>query len=253
MGHKTAETARTAAALRSQLNQIAAASQMLETSTVGERSRSYLAVINQGICRMLRVVGRMELEERLSEDSPRLSPSYIDLSILLEDLGHRLESILAAIGVRFTFSCPAALLIYADSELLQQLLLELITHLALAGTEINLTAVKRDRNIHITVSDSGPGAADGRPAMPDVLETAEESLSLDLARRIADLHGGTLVVSPGADLGLSLAVSIPVNDDQPSELLETFPKNWNGGGFDPALVALSELLPANSFLPENLG
>jgi hypothetical protein len=28
---------------------------------------------------------------------------------------------------------------------------------------------------------------------------------------------------------------------------------WNGGGFDPALVALSELLPANSFLPENLG
>ena len=50
--------AHTAAALRSQLNQIAAASQMLEMSAEG-RSRSYLAVINQGICRMLRIVGRI--------------------------------------------------------------------------------------------------------------------------------------------------------------------------------------------------
>lgn len=253
MGHKAAENARTAAVLRSQLNQIAAASQMLEASAVNDRSRSYLAVINQGVCRMLRVVGRMELEQRLSEDPIHLSPSYIDLSPWLEDLGRRLESILAAIGVHFAFSCPTHLLIYADGKLLQQLLLELITHLALAGTEINLTVVKRDRNIHITVSDCGPGAADGRPAMPEILEEDEEKSSLDLARRIAERHGGTLIVSPGADLGLSLAVSIPLNDSHPSEQLEAPVILWNGGGFDPALVALSELLPANSFLPENLG
>ena len=48
MDRKANETA----TLRSQLNQIAAASQMLEASAVGERSRTYLAVINQGICRL---------------------------------------------------------------------------------------------------------------------------------------------------------------------------------------------------------
>ena len=249
MDRKANETA----ALRSQLNQIAAASQMLEASAVGERSRTYLAVINQGICRMLRVVGRMELEERLSGDPVRLSPSHIDLSPWLEDLGHRLEGILAAVGVRFSFSCPPTLLVYADGELLQQLLLELITHLALVGTEINLTVVRRDKNIHFTVSDCGPGIAEGRPTMPEVLEEKEEKSSLDIARRIAELHGGTLIVSPGTDLGLSLAVSIPINDDYPHDVLETPVILWNGGGFDPALVALSELLPANSFLPENLG
>ena len=131
--------AHTAASLRSQLNQIAAASQMLESSTAGERSRSYLAVINQGVCRMLRTVGRLELEERLSSEEPKLSPAYLDLAPWLEDLGRRLDSILSAAGVRFSFTCPPALLIYTDTELLQQLLLEAITHLALTAGEIRLT------------------------------------------------------------------------------------------------------------------
>ena len=62
-----ADTAKTAAALRSQLNQMAAASQVLERSTAGEKERTYLAVINQSICRMLRIVGRMELGHRLTD------------------------------------------------------------------------------------------------------------------------------------------------------------------------------------------
>ena len=61
-----ADTAKTAAALRSQLNQMAAASQVLERSTENEKGRAYLAIMNQSICRMLRIVGRMELGHRLT-------------------------------------------------------------------------------------------------------------------------------------------------------------------------------------------
>lgn len=248
---ENAESLRTAAALRSQINQIAAASQMLERSTEHTRGRSYLAVINQSVCRMLRIVGRMELDQRLSQS--QLSPVYIDLALWLDEMGKRMVSVLAEIGISVTVNCPPALLAYADQELLQQLLLELITHLALAGTEITVTAMRKDRNLHLTVSDTGPGTAEGRPALPEVLETREEQSSLDYARRIAALLGGTLVVSPTADRGLSLAVSIPVNDEPTSEHLEAPRTNWYQGGFDPVLVAFSELLPATAFLPETLG
>lgn len=241
----------TAAALRSQINQIAAASQMLERSTEHTRGRAYLAVINQSVCRMLRIVGRMELDQRLSQS--QLSPVYLDLATWLDDLSKRLSGVLSEIGISVTINCPPVLLAYTDQELLQQLLLELITHLALAGTEITVTATRKDRNIHLTVSDTGPGTAEGRSVMPEVLENREEQSSLDYARRIAALLGGTLVVSPTADCGLSLAVSIPVNDEPVSEHLENPRTNWYSGGFDPVLVALSELLPAAAFLPETLG
>lgn len=240
------------AALRSQLNQITLASQILENCAVAERSRAYLAVINQGVCRMLRIVGHMELEQLLSAESPRPSSSCTDLAPWLEALCLRLEGILASIGVTFTFTCPSTLLAHIDRALLQQLLLELIAHLALAGTQINLAAVRQGQNIHFTVSDSGPGAAKGRPVMPDALESQEEASSLDYARRISELLGGTLILSPAADLGLSLAASIPVGELPASGRLDAPKTVWNDGGFDPALVALSELLPADAFLPEEL-
>lgn len=243
----------TAAALRSQLNQIAAAGQMLENCASAPKDRAYLSVINQGVCRMLRIVGRMELEERLSAVSPHRTLVPIDFALLIEDLGSKLESILASIGVRFSCSCPHSLPIYTDGELLRQLLLELITHLALAGTDISLTATMQNKNIHFTISDCGPGDAPGRPALPDALERREETSSLDFARRIAELLGGTLMVSPGTNSSLSLAVSIPVTECPSCGQLESPHTAWSGGGFDPVLVALSELLPAAAFLPENLG
>ena len=247
------DTLRTAAALRSQINQIAAASQMLERATEHTKGRSYLAIINQSVCRMLRTVGRMELDTRLSRSHPDLDPVYTDLALWLDELNRRLSGVLAEVGITVTLNCPPSLLAFVDQELLQQLLLELVTHLALAGTEITLTAGRKGNNLHLTLSDTGPGTAEGRPVLPDVLETHEEQSSLDYARRIAALLGGTLVVSPTADRGLSLAVSIPLSDEPPATQLENASTNWHSGGFDPVLVALSELLPSKAFLPEVLG
>lgn len=246
------DAAKTAAALRSQLNQMAAASQVLERSTESEKGRAYLAVINQSICRMLRIVGRMELGQRLSDDSsPRFSPKYVDLVPGLEHMSRRLEGILADIGITFTLQTPVRLLTCADSSLLQQMLLELISNLALAGTAISLVVTQEEGSLRFTLRDNGPGSADGRPRLPELLEEDEEQTSLELARRIAQLHGGSLVVSPGADLSLSMVVSIPVTEGASGQL-ESPRAPWRSGGFDPVLIAMSQLLPSRSFLPENL-
>lgn len=247
-----ADTAKTAAALRSQLNQMAAASQVLERSTDGEKGRAYLAVINQSICRMLRIVGRMELSHRLTDETAQFSPRHMDLTLQLEDLSARLQGVLADIGITFTLRCPDHLYTLADGDLLRQMLLELISNLALVSTEIDLSVSAKDDRLQFSFNDNGPGQADGRPVLPAQLEEQEEQSSIDLARRIAELHGGTLMISAKEDQSLSVTVSIPHRKD-PGLKLESPAAPWHSGGFDAVLVAMSQLLPSRSFLPENLG
>ena len=251
-GPLAADAAKTAAALRSQLNQMAAASQVLERSTTGEKGRSYLAVINQSICRMLRIVGRMELGRLLTEEPAQISLRHTDLTLLLEELSARLSGVLADIGISFHLLCPEHLYAAADGALLRQMLLELVSNLALAGTEITLSVSVKDDRIRFDLADSGPGTADGRPQLPSRLEEQEEQSSIELARRIAELHGGMLILSAGEDESLSILVSIPRKKDT-GLLLESPSSPWHSGGFDSVLVAMSQLLPAHSFLPENLG
>lgn len=244
--------AKTAAALRSQLNQMAAASQVLERNTTDEKGRTYLAVINQSICRMLRIVGRMELSHRLADGQTELKLRHMDLAARLEHLSSRLSGVLADIGITFTLDAPGYLPVCADGDLLQQMLLELISNMALAATQITLTVTYKDGTAHFLLSDDGPAKAEGRPVLPAALEEDEEQASLELARGLAALHGGTVVISSDADLALSMAVSIPMEKTPPS-LLESPRTAWYSGGFDAVLVAMSGLLPAKSFLPENLG
>ena len=71
----------TTAELRLQLAQMTAASQLLERIACDEKGKSYLAAMNQGICRMLRLVGRMELSGRLGGEAAVVKLAPTDLEI----------------------------------------------------------------------------------------------------------------------------------------------------------------------------
>lgn len=249
-----AGTAHIAAELRNQLTQMAAASQVLERTAVTEKDRSYLAVLNQGICRMLRIVGRMELAHRLTdEEQIRCFPRDMDLGPWLEELGRRLESVLANIDVPFTLTCPSHLPVRADGELLQQMLLELIANAALAGTRVSLTVAQKDGRVCFTVSDNGPGVPSDR--LDQLFASSEPGAhyGIALAQRIAELHGGRLMADPAPGRGLTMVAAIPLKAGAPGKQLESPRAQWHSGGFDAVLVAMSGLLPAQAFLPEELG
>ncbi len=234
-------------AMRTQLNQMAAASQVLEHNVTDEKGSSYLAVMNQSICRMLRIVGRMELSQRLSGQAPlSFAPVRCDFAPRLEELCHQLAGILGEIGIRLEPECAPRLPVRADLRLLEQLVLELVSCLALAGNHITLSAVARGGTLCLTLKDTGPGEAEGRAPLPRALERREEDESIALARQIARLHSGTLMCTAGENDRLTITLSIPL-DEAPASTLESPRAVWNSGGFDPALVAMSELLPARCF------
>ena len=245
---------RTAAELRVQLAQMTAASQLLEQSRLDERSAGCLAAMNQGICRMLRIVGRMELSDRLSDEAPAVNFAPVDLGALTADLGERMEGLLERAGVKLTVSGPEYLAARTDGELIRQLLLELVANAAKAGTKVALTLRQDGDNAVFTVEDNGPGISPGK--LPFLFDSGAQELpdwkqggvGIAIARRIAALHGGRLAAVCAAGRGLAVTASIPLNRGGDNALRGPAAE-WDRGGFDEAVVGLSHLLPAGVFAP----
>lgn len=256
MGRESLENgaARTAAELRVQLAQMTAASQFLERCAWDEKSRGYLAAMNQGICRMLRIVGRMELAERLDSETPRVKLAPADLGVLTAELGDRMEGLLERAGVTLLTACPERLPARVDAELIRQMLLELVSNGAKAGKRVRLTLERERDSALFTVEDDGPGLPPGELERlfsgggPDVPEWRSGGNGAAIAQRIAALHGGALVARCAPGRGLKVTASIPLNRGGDGGL-ECPRAEWDRGGFDEAMVGLSHLLPAGVFAP----
>lgn len=249
---------RTAAELRVQLAQMTAASQLLERCAWDEKSRGYLAAMNQGICRMLRIVGRLELSERLAGQEARAELAAADLGALTAELGARMEGLLERAGIYLTVSAPERLGARADEDLVRQMLLELVANAAKAGKNVSVTLERSGERAVFTVADDGPGIDPGRVAY--LFSSAEEQVpdwrrggvGIAIAHRIAALHGGTLMADCAPGRGLRVTASIPLNRGE-GEALKSPALGWDRGGFDEAMVGLSHLLPAGAFTPEDCG
>lgn len=245
---------RTAGELRIQLAQITAASHMLERHTSDQKGRDYLAIVNQGICRMLRVVGRLELTYRLTdEDEIRLLPELMEFGSWTRKLGARIQSVLAGIGVEFVYSGPEQLLGGADPGLLSQLVLELVSNGSRAGKRVSLSVTGSAEKVCISVSDDGDGVAAAELSRLLSHEQEDDNgCGVAIAQQIAELHGGTLMAESAVGKGLTMVAVIPLRKLPGSDRLESPRAAWNAGGFDEVLVAFSDQLSAGAFLPENL-
>ena len=130
-------TARTAAELRLQLAQMTIVSQVLGGSARDRRSRDYLALMDQSICRMLRIVERMEFSDRLGGEAwTRQEPELVDLSALTAELGERMAGLLAYTGVELTVETPERLGARAHRWMIRQMLMELVSNGAKAGSRV---------------------------------------------------------------------------------------------------------------------
>lgn len=89
-----------------------------------------------------------------------------------------------------------------------------------------------------------------KPLPPDLTPGAGAGFGLRLARTIAEIHGGLMILESAPGAGTRVAVSLPLREgyrprlESPRTALE---------GFDRALVALSDVLPAEAFLPKQKG
>ena len=250
-----ASVAKTAGELRLQLAHITASSQLLERMAQGERARAYLAVVNQSICRMLRSIGRMELLHRLTDENEiRVFPRLMDLGRWTAQLAQRLQSVLQGADVTLRYQGPDILLSCADEELLRQMLLELLVQAARPGDEVSLTLKCQGESACFTVR--GPGtrldAGEWDALLKQEPGQLPEEWNIPLAQQIAQLHGGSLMVEAAADGPGTVTAVVPIRLGDDDARLESPALPRQTGGFDPAMVAFSQLLPPECLLPEEL-
>ena len=193
------------------------------------------------------------------EDVP-FAPVTMDLAGLCRDVCGRAATLLEDLNIALDFhSDRAGVLISADPQLLERMLLELIANSARAvGSGSLLLRLRcRDRRVVLTLSDSGAALSDRQlsallqqdPGTGILPAGTGAGLGLPVVRHIAALHGGSLLVEWGQS-SPSVTVTLPLGRLEEPPTLHT-PIDTTGG-LNPLLVGLCDVLPASFFEGEDL-
>lgn len=212
---------------------------------------------------MFRLVRNLEYMQE-SASSEGITPQIIpmDLDALCRQTVSGAYSLLQKAGVTLEYeSVSNGLIIPGDPELLQRLLLGLISNSALAAREGRtvLTLRRQGERALLTLSDSGPLPSPQQLAALFQQGTAEElplpgqgaGLGLSIARHIVSLHRGSMLVEWGQSAP-STVISLPTGP-LPSRVAVRSPRPpQRDAGLSPFLVELSDVLPASAFEEDGL-
>ena len=246
---------------REQMNNLAAAVQLLTPAVqekAGEQYEPYLAILHQSMYRMMRMLGNLEYLQ-LPEEEVKVESASLDLAGLCRTLGEQVASLAKQAGLEFSYEEEkGSLITTGDGVQLRRMLLGLISNSFRAAGKGGHTglrlAVREDRAV-LTVWDDGPGLLPPDETEKESLLYRPEGLGLGLrvARRIASLHGGTIVFEQREDRGCRAVVSQPIRPPQGGQVLRTPSIGCDrGGGFSDLLVELAGVLPYGAFLPQDL-
>ncbi len=208
--------------------------------------------------RMVRLVNNLDyFRSAATPEGVPFRPVTMDLAGLCRSLTQDAGNLLRGAGVALWYDAQVtALLIPGDPALLRRMLLGLISNAAQAakGGNVTLSLRLRGERAVLTLSDSG-GPLDRR-ATDALLHrgSGEElplpgqraGLGLTIARHIAVLHRGALLVDLGKTDGPTVLISLPTGPLDPGVTVRS-PAVGEDGGFDPLLVELSDVLPAEPY------
>ena len=237
------------------LNQIQLLSAQLQR---GGLPPKHLNQLNHSFHQILRLVNNLEFINIPMEQAQALfSPVTMDIAGLCQQLRRQATPILRKAGVELHFVSPCTgLLIPGDPQLLQRMILSLLSNAAKAASGGSVTLelrplgeravlIVRDSSTqNVDLSSLVEKEADAIPAPGD-----GAGMGLTVVRRIATLHGGTLLSYPDTQGGLVFAVSLPTGPLSASVPLHS-PSVESDGGISPFLLELADLLPGELFEPE---
>lgn len=256
-------TERFESAVRAQMSEISAASQLLQRRITTEQEREYLLMISRGVARTINALEKWGLTQRVRESEDGLHPELAPIN-LVEWCGgvvERAGGLLELRGITLTFRTELTSLVSAGERgLLDRMLYLLLANAAEAkedGGEIAVSLSRSGQTAILVVGDVGSeytkrllergGNLLSRGT--DLEPGSEASRRLRLARAIAAGHQGTLMLNHSGG-GTRAAVVLPLLE-APVGRLES-PAVW-GSGMSAALTALSDVLPVSAYSAQNTG
>ena len=210
--------------------------------------------------RMFRLVDNLDFMRLAGSGGVPFRPVAMDLAGLCRQTCAEAATLLCDAGVELDYQSPlSSLLVPGDPQLLRRLLLELIANAARVPGQDRIGIRLRSQESRAVLTLSGNGAPPTQRQLAAMLQQdtdqllpmagAGAGLGLPIARHIAALHKGSLLVDLGQDIPITI-LSLPTGPLDP-HLPVRAPILRQDGGLSPLLVALSDVLPTRLFAMED--
>ena len=216
------------------------------------------ALLTRNFYRMRRLAGNLEEAAEL-DAPPRPITTNDDIVGIVRAVTERAAFAAKMLGLTLEVNCDlSSRIIAVDVDRVERMLLGLLSNafkFTPRGGTVTVTVLLSGRNVEIRVQDTGCGIPAHR--MEEVFERYRRSslpdgspsglgLGLPIARKIAEDHGGSLVLFSREGEGTLAVVSLP--DRKSSNIgMGTMMIVDYSGGFNRTLLELSDALPKEAF------
>lgn len=217
---------------------------------------SAASIMDQSYYQLLRMVTSLSSAEYLVTEQPFQLQDH-DLVDLVSSVCEASSDLAEGLGLQLHFICAMDRHICAiHPASMEQFLYHLLSNafkFTPAGGDVTVELKKRGDRLLLSVSDSGCGIPQDRidtlferylHADKPELPPHGLGLGLPLCRRIAECHGGTLLVQSAEGKGSIFTLSLP--DHQLGTGLSDVPHTYQSG-FNRTLLGLADALPAKAF------
>lgn len=218
------------------------------------------ALLNRNYYALLRLSNNLSNAPMLLDDAP-LTRENTDIVTWLDGLCRQAAPLFALRNVALTFQCSAAHHGAAINRVcLEQAVWNLLSNalkFTAEGGAVTVSLRFERRQVLLAVTDTGCGinAEDMEMVFDSYLHPERLAvlpsglgLGLPLCRRIAEGHGGRLVLNSRVGHGTTVTLALP--DELAEDVVEDVAFDYTGG-FQPALVGLADGLPFEAFLQKH--
>jgi signal transduction histidine kinase len=181
-----------------------------------------LAAMNRQLDHMVRLIDDLLDVSRISRGVLELKRERIDLAAVVHAAVENVEPQLAQKRVMTSIDIPRSVVAYADGTRVAQIIGNLLHNsvkFTSPGGRVDVSLAARDDNAIVRVADTGVGIpVDLLDRVFDMFARVERGaradqglgIGLALARRLAEMHGGTLVATSGGEgQGAAFTLTLP--------------------------------------------
>jgi signal transduction histidine kinase len=209
--------------LRGPLTVLVSSLAFLETSSDEADRRNLLAGCREAAKRLARTIDNMTVRAALDTPAAHVLDDVVDVSGIVSDAAKDVAALFALRELAFAIDlAPEPLLVAGDRGLLASLVTNALINAAEQspqGMKVACRTRRVDERVEFVVEDQGPPPPAGLELLLTDGEAAAElkqrhfrigkGLSLEVARAIAELHGGSLAVERAGEQGMRLRVRVP--------------------------------------------
>lgn len=225
----------------------------------GSPEMEQMARINRGLYQMLRIISNMSDAARYCGTAPMLETR--DVGAVMDEIFDHAATLLESMGAHLEFQgLPTPAYSMIDSEQLERCVYNILSNALRScepGSTIRACLTRKGNVLYLTVQDPGRGlspAAAGNVFTrylrePSLDASSGLGLGMTLIRACAAAHGGTVLLKPGEDEGLTLTMSLPIRLRGDTMRCPPLRTDYAGERYH-GLMELSELLPPDLYKPQ---